>query len=154
MLCFSDLVCFCIPLPASIVSKEPSKVYKRLLLVVRRIKLVYRLTYVGLHIGSPVPVSSSVGSPIPVGLPIGSSCSLCGLSQPSLPSIGPFCRPIEPVGPVKLSRGLFQPSLPLSRPSQPSLSPGNPLYPSCRSVKRSPPSVEPSQASLTPVKSS
>ena len=100
------------------------------------------------------PVDPYVGSPIPVGLPVGSSCSLCGPSQPSLPSTGPFCRPIEPVGPVKLSRGLFQPSLPLSRPSQPSLSPGNPLYPSCRSVKRSPPSVEPSQASLTPVKSS
>ena len=39
------LVCFSIPLPAYITSKEPAKVYKRLLLVARRAKLGYRLTH-------------------------------------------------------------------------------------------------------------
>ena len=43
MLCFLGLICFSIPLLANIISKKPTKIYKKLLLIARRIKLVYRL---------------------------------------------------------------------------------------------------------------
>jgi hypothetical protein len=44
LLYFSDPICFLIPLPASIISKKPAKIYKKPLLIARRTKLVHRIT--------------------------------------------------------------------------------------------------------------